>query len=72
MENIMKKKIRLLSILLGIGAIVMFVLASVLNLSFGWTIGLVMLIIAGVVALVFAFIEGNEGNDIGSYRMPRT
>lgn len=71
----MKKTMRLLSILLGIGAIVMFVLASVLNLSVGWIIGLVMLIAAAVVALMIAFIEslldGHEGNNIGSYRIPK-
>jgi hypothetical protein len=68
----MKKTMRLLIILLGIGAIVMFVLASILNLSIGWIIGLVMLIVAGVVALVIAFIEGDGSNNIGSYRIPRT
>ena len=68
----MKKTMQLLSMFLGIGALGMFVLASALNLSIGWTIGLVMLIVAAVVALVIAFIEGNESNDIGSYGMPRT
>jgi len=70
----MKKTMRLLSMLLGIGAIGMFLLAGALNFSSGWTIGLVMLIVATVVALVIAFIEfidGDEGNNIGSYRMPR-
>jgi hypothetical protein len=68
----MKKTMRLLSMLLGIGALGMFLLAGTLNLSIGWTIGLVMLIVAAVVALVIAFIEGNGGDNIGSYRMPRT
>ena len=63
---------RLLSMLLGIGAIGIFVLAGALNLSIGWIIGLVLLIVAAVVALVSAFIEGNGGDNIGSYRMPRT
>jgi hypothetical protein len=47
-------------------------LAGTLNLSIGWTIGLGMLIVAAVVALVIAFIEGDGGDNIGSYRMPRT
>jgi len=68
----MKKTIRLLSMLLGIGALGMFLLAGTLNLSIGWTIGLGMLIVAAVVALVIAFIEGDGGDNIGSYRMPRT
>jgi hypothetical protein len=63
---------RLLSMLLGIGAIGVFVLAGVLNLSIGWIIGWVMLIVAVVVALVSAFLEGNGGDNIGSYRIPRT
>lgn len=68
----MKKTMRLLSMLLGIGAIGMFFLAGALKLSIGWAIGLVLLIVAAVVALVIAFIEGNGGDNIGSYRMPRT
>jgi hypothetical protein len=68
----MKKTMRLLSMLLGIGALGMFLLAGTLNLSIGWTIGLGMLIVAAVVALVIAFIEGDGGDNIGSYRMPRT
>jgi hypothetical protein len=71
----MKKTMTILSILLGIGAIAMFVLASVLSFSLGWTIGLVMLSVAVLVALVIAiiaFIDGDEGNNIGSYRVPRT
>jgi uncharacterized membrane protein YraQ (UPF0718 family) len=68
----LKKTMTFLSKLLGIGAIGMFLLAGALNLSFGWTIGLVMLIVAALVALVIAFIDGNEGDNIGSYRMPRT
>jgi ABC-type multidrug transport system fused ATPase/permease subunit len=71
----MKKTMTIISMLLGIGAIGMFVLASVVNFSLGWTIGLVMLIAAILVALViafFAFIDGDEGNNIGSYRAPRT
>ena len=35
-------------------------------------IGFVMLMVAAIVALVIAFIEGDGGNNIGSYRMPRT
>lgn len=64
-----------MSVLLGIGAIAMFVLASVLNFSLGWMIGWVMLIVAILVALVIAFaafINGDEDNNIGSYRAPRT
>ena len=71
----MKKTMTIMSILLGIGAIGMFVLAGVLNFSLGWTIGWVMLIVAILVALVIAFaafIDGDEGNNIGSYRAPRT
>ena len=71
----MKKTMTIMSILLGIGAIAMFMLASVLNFSLGWTIGLVILIVAVLVALVIAFIafiDGDEGNNIGSYRAPRT
>jgi hypothetical protein len=71
----MKKTMTIMSILLGIGAIAMFVLASILNFSLGWTIGLIMLVVAVLVALVIAFIafiDGGEGNDIGSYRAPRT
>lgn len=67
--------VKLLTILMGVGAIVMFILASVANFSIGWTIGLVMLIVAAVVALAVSFIEslisGREGNDFGSYRMPK-
>ena len=71
----MKKTVIFISILLGIAAIVMFVLASLLNFSFGWTIGLIMLIVAVLVAAVIAFvtfIDGDEANTIGSYRRPRT
>jgi hypothetical protein len=71
----MKKTMTIMSVLLGIGAIAMFVLASVLNFSLGWTIGLIMLAVAVLVALVIAFIafiDGDEGNNIGSYRSPRT
>lgn len=67
--------VKLLTILMGVSAIVMFILASVANFSIGWTIGLVMLIVAAVVALAVSFIEslisGREGNDFGSYRMPK-
>ena len=65
------KKLRLLSMLLGIGAILMFILAGTLSLSIGWTFGLVMLLLAAAIALVIAFIEGDDGDNIGSYRMPR-
>jgi hypothetical protein len=68
----MKKTMRRLSMLLGMGALGMFLLAGILNLSLGWTIGLVMLIAAAVLALVIAFIAGDGGDNIGSYRMPRT
>jgi hypothetical protein len=71
----MKKVVTFISILLGVGAIVMFVLASILNFSLGWTIGLIMLIVAVLVAAVIAFItfiDGDEANNIGSYRRPRT
>ncbi len=68
----MKKTMRLLSIILGIGGIGMLFLAGAVHLNILWIIGLVMLIVAAVVALVSAFIEGNGGDNIGSYRMPRT
>ena len=71
----MKKTVIFISIFLGIAAIVMFVLASLLNFSSGWTIGLIMLIVAVLVAAVIAFIafiDGDEANNIGSYRRPRT
>jgi hypothetical protein len=60
----MKKTMRLLSLLLGIGGIAMLFLAPI--------IGFVMLMVAAIVALVIAFIEGDGGNNIGYYRMPRT
>ena len=59
-----EKTMRLLSMLLGIGGIAMLFLAPI--------IGFVMLMVAASVALVIAFIEGDGGNSIGSYRMPRT
>jgi hypothetical protein len=68
----MKKTMRLLSLLLGIGGIGMFFLAGAIHLSILWTIGFVMLIVAAVVALVSAILQGNGGDNIGSYRMPRT
>ena len=68
----MKKTMRLLSIILGIGGIGLLLLAGAVHLNILSTIGLVMLIVAAVVALVSAFIEGNGGDNIGSYRMPRT
>ena len=71
----MKKTMTIMSILLGIGAIAMFMLASVLNFSLGWMIGLIMLIVAILIALVIgliASIDGKEGDNIGSYRVPRT
>ena len=67
----MKKTVRLLSLLLGLGGIGMLFLAGALNLSIVWIIGLVMLIAGAVVALVIAFREGNRGDNIGSYRIPR-
>ena len=60
----MKKTMRWLCILLGIGGIGMLFLAPM--------IGLVMLIVAAIVALVIAFRQGDGGDKIGSYRMPRT
>ena len=74
------KLMKLLSMLLGLGAIIMFVLAGTLNLSSGWAIGLGMLVVDAVVALVIALLEGGEdamlerdkGHDLGSFRMPRT
>ncbi len=68
----MKKTMRLLSLLLGMGGIGMLVLAGAVHLSMLWTIGFVMLIVAAVVALVIAFIKGSGGDTSGSYRMPRT
>ena len=68
----MKKTMRLLSIILGVGGIGMLLLAGAVHLNILWIIGLVMLMVAAVVALVSAFIEGNGGDNIGSYRMPRT
>ena len=68
----MKKTMRLLSIILGIGGIGMLLLAGAVHLNILSTIGLVMLMVAAVVALVSAFIEGNGGDNIGSYRIPRT
>ena len=68
----MQKTMRLLSIILGIGGIGMLFLAGAVHLNILSTIGLVMLMVAAVVALVSAFIEGNGGDNIGSYRMPRT
>jgi hypothetical protein len=65
------KTMRLLSLLLGIGGIAMLILAGALNLSIGLTIGLVMLLVSAGGVLVIAFVEGS-GNDIGSYRNPRT
>ena len=71
----MKKTLIFVSVLLGIGAIVMFLLAGVLNFGIGWTIGWVMFGVAAVVVLVLAFqefIDGNQADNIGSYRRPRT
>jgi hypothetical protein len=68
----MKKTMRLLSIILGIGGIGLLLLAGAVHLNILSTIGLVMLMVAAVVALVSAFIEGNGGDNIGSYRIPRT
>jgi hypothetical protein len=71
----MKKPLILLSILLGIGALGMFVLAGTLNFGMGWTIGWALFSVTAVIALVIAFLEfldGKEGDNIGSYRRPRT
>nr|HET6902467.1 hypothetical protein [Ktedonobacteraceae bacterium] len=68
----MKKIMRLLSILLGIGGIGMLVLAGVFSLSsVVWTIAIVTLIVGAVIGLVSVFIEGNKSDNIGSYRIPR-
>jgi len=71
----MKKPLIFLSMLLGIGAIGMFVLASALNFAMGWALGLAMLAVVAVVVLVIAFlafIDGKQADNIGSYRRPRT
>ncbi len=65
-----KKTMKLLSLLLGIGGIAILFLAGALNPGIGW-IGLVMLMAGAGGVLVIAFVEGS-GNDIGSYRNPRT
>ncbi len=53
------KKMKRLSMLLGIGAILMFLLAGILNLSIGWVFGLVMLLVAAaILLLIIAFIKG--------------
>jgi hypothetical protein len=66
-----KKTIRRLNMPLAAGGIGMLLLAGAVHLGLVLIIGIGMLIVAVVVALVSAFIEGT-GNDIGSYRMPRT
>ena len=71
----MKKPLIFLCILLGMGAIGMFVLAGAMNFAMGWTLGLAMLAVAAVVALAIAFLEfidGKQTDSIGSYRRPRT
>lgn len=70
-KNTMKKMMRLLSMLLGIGGIGMFFLAAVFSLSSMWTIAIVTLIVGAVIGLVSVFIEGNKSDNIGSYRIPR-
>jgi hypothetical protein len=70
-ENTMKKIMRVLSMLLGIGGIGMFFLAAVFSLSSVWTISIVTLIVGAVIGLVSVFIEGNKSDNIGSYRIPR-
>ena len=67
----MKKIMRLLSILLGVGGIGLLVLAGVFSLSNMWTVAIVTLIVAAVIGLVSTFIEGNKNDNIGSYRIPR-
>jgi hypothetical protein len=71
----MKKPVIFLSLLLGLGALGMLVMAGVFNVGIGWTIGVVMLGVAAVVALVIAFVEfidGKQADNIGSYHRPRT
>jgi hypothetical protein len=71
----MKKPLIFLSLLLGLGALGMFVLAGTLNFGMGWTIGWVLLGVAAVVAVVIAFLaflDRKEGDNIGSYPWPRT
>lgn len=63
MKNIMK----LLCVLLGIGGIAILFF----NLGVASIVGFVLLIVAAIVALGIAFLEGNRGRDIGSYRNPR-
>ena len=62
-ENTMKKTMRWLCILLGMSGIGMLFLAPI--------IGFVMLMVAASVALVIALRDGDGGDDMGSYRMPR-
>jgi hypothetical protein len=71
----MKKIWIVVNLLLGIGAIAMFVLAGALDFRIGWTLGWVMFSVVAVVVLVIAFLEfidGKEGDNIGSYRNPRS
>jgi hypothetical protein len=71
-ETIMKKTVRLLSLVLGIGGIGLLLLAPAVQLSLLSSIGMAMLIVAAGVALVSAFREGKGADTIGSYRIPRT
>ena len=57
-------KMKLLCLLLGIGAIVIFLLAGTLNLRIGWAFGLGMFFVAAAVALLIAFLESDEGDNI--------
>jgi hypothetical protein len=76
----MMKLMKLLSILLGVGAIIMFLLAGTLDLRVGWAVGLGMLLVAAAVALLIALLEGGEDAMLerdkrqypGSFRHPRT
>ncbi|MDQ6662343.1 MAG: hypothetical protein M3Z24_15440 [Chloroflexota bacterium] len=68
----MKKTMRLLSMLLAISGSGMLLLAGAVDLSIVWYISMAMLIVAAIITLVTACIEGNGGDNIGSYRMPRT
>ena len=59
----MKKTMRWLCILLGMSGIGMLFLAPL--------IGFVMLMVAAIIALVIAMRDGDGGDHMGSYTMPR-
>ena len=54
------KIMKLLGLLLAIGAIIMFVLAQTLNVSIGWVLGLGMLFVAAAIVLVVLLLEGED------------